>query len=318
MNVDLRLRVVTPAFLGSFKPNEPEARIPPIRGAMRYWLRALIGGAIGTNNLARLHEVEESVFGSTRGNSPVTVRLMETTDLNRGDAKLLPHRDTGDRKAMCGGRMKLRIAAKPLVQPAPLEMALWASLMWLTLGGLGCRSRRGAGSLRLEAADTTLAVGLSQSILEVITAWTTRPANGPALASLLYQTLNDAHQYTLRYLQLERAAANMQEPSFPVLPPCNALVRVWRPVDDEPLDAEKALMTCMSERKAALGERRFADAFGGITPRRASPLHATIHQTDDGPVVVLTYLAAKNPDVNDLFNTMTPSWPVCPDSGVYP
>jgi CRISPR-associated protein Cmr1 len=39
------LETVTPLFLGGADPRgAPELRPPPFRGAMRYWLRAALGG----------------------------------------------------------------------------------------------------------------------------------------------------------------------------------------------------------------------------------------------------------------------------------
>ena len=76
------LETVTPLFLGGADPRgTPELRAPAFRGALRYWLRAMLGGAVGdtTENLHKLHACESAVFGSTDektgGASAVTIRL---------------------------------------------------------------------------------------------------------------------------------------------------------------------------------------------------------------------------------------------------
>src|SRR6266850_1449561 len=63
------LETVTPLFLGGAEAQDrnrsPELRPPAFRGALRYWLRAALGGVIGDNNLDGLHRLESAVFGST-------------------------------------------------------------------------------------------------------------------------------------------------------------------------------------------------------------------------------------------------------------
>jgi len=77
------LEAVTPLFLGGADPRgEPELRAASIRGALRFWLRALLGGVIGDKDLDALRKAESAVFGSTdTGASPVVVRIR---NLSRG------------------------------------------------------------------------------------------------------------------------------------------------------------------------------------------------------------------------------------------
>jgi len=59
----LYLETVTPLFLGGADPRgEPELRAASFRGALRFWLRALLGGMIGDKNLDALHQAEATVF----------------------------------------------------------------------------------------------------------------------------------------------------------------------------------------------------------------------------------------------------------------
>lgn len=62
------LEAVTPLFWGGADPRgAPELRAPSFRGAMRYWLRAALGGVCGDDEarLAVMREAEARVFGST-------------------------------------------------------------------------------------------------------------------------------------------------------------------------------------------------------------------------------------------------------------
>ncbi len=96
------LEVITPMFLGAADPSmsdvdttratrhrHPTVHVPvaSLRGALRYWLRALIGAHVG-NHLDALRAAERLVFGSaavsgdvTRGRSPVALRATSQMDI---------------------------------------------------------------------------------------------------------------------------------------------------------------------------------------------------------------------------------------------
>jgi CRISPR-associated protein Cmr1 len=78
----ITLETVTPLFLGGAEPRStPELRPPAFRGALRYWLRAALGGVLGDTQveLAKVRASESAVFGSTGeetgGASAVLFRL---------------------------------------------------------------------------------------------------------------------------------------------------------------------------------------------------------------------------------------------------
>lgn len=78
----LSLCTVTPLFMaGAETRGVAELRPPALRGAMRYWLRAAVGGVHGDDDsgLLRVKEIEGRTFGSTdetkAGASAVTVRV---------------------------------------------------------------------------------------------------------------------------------------------------------------------------------------------------------------------------------------------------
>lgn len=152
----VRLETVTPLLLGGADGKTPELRPPSFRGAMRYWLRATLGGVIGDSHLEGLHKLENAVFGSTESGSPIRIRLQPLDTLKSSKVFILPHKHQGRRNALTG-RLKLIMA-----QTRDVDEAIWnaacASLeLALTFGGVGLRSRRGYGTLRtVEASDTRL------------------------------------------------------------------------------------------------------------------------------------------------------------------
>jgi len=182
------LQTVTPMFLGGADPRgEPELRAASVRGALRFWLRALLGGALGDRNLDALRRAENEVFGSTdTGASPVVVRLKELSGsstltkasfsaLAEWDGKSRVYRKPGiaylffaargtrresERKAI-QGKFQLILNARPGAQAEEAFKRAYAALWLLTrLGGLGARSRRGAGSLQVVQVKGDVPSGL--------------------------------------------------------------------------------------------------------------------------------------------------------------
>jgi CRISPR-associated protein Cmr1 len=150
MRVELTLKTVTPLFLGGADPRgEPELRAASIRGASRFWLRALLGAVIGNapEKLDDLRKAESAVFGSTdTGASPV---VMQVTGEDHAQAycPLLhnPNKTFTFQGIMPGKTLTLIFRPRP-PHRAISEAACGALLMFFLLGGLGKRSRRGFGS----------------------------------------------------------------------------------------------------------------------------------------------------------------------------
>ncbi|GBD02182.1 hypothetical protein HRbin18_01918 [bacterium HR18] len=155
--VDLMLETVTPLFLAGADQGKPELRAASMRGALRFWLRALLGGCLGDRDLSNLRQRENAVFGSTdQGASSVVIRLWD-----RDTKHIHPNLVEGvsylffaakKRKAI-EGHFRLTLSTRPGVQADVAKKAFeqaYAALWLLThLGGLGLRSRRGAGSLQV-------------------------------------------------------------------------------------------------------------------------------------------------------------------------
>ncbi|MDH7578753.1 MAG: type III-B CRISPR module RAMP protein Cmr1 [Bacillota bacterium] len=77
-NLKVTLEIVTPLFLGGAEPRGvPELRAPSFRGALRYWLRAALGGMLG-DDVETMRKEEAIVFGSagddTGGVSSIIIR----------------------------------------------------------------------------------------------------------------------------------------------------------------------------------------------------------------------------------------------------
>jgi CRISPR type III-B/RAMP module RAMP protein Cmr1 len=185
------LVTTTPVFnAGGDQDNADDAgvRVPSLRGAMRFWFRALAGTVTGPD-LGLLAAVESRVFGNAGTPSPLALRITRQpgTRVKQQADFLPPSRVTGQRRSAHEGRwivyllgqalgdlgdVKLRRPYVPageaielrykFTHPRGTDQAvadaveyLATASLWLTcaFGGVGARVRRGFGGLRIEAAS---------------------------------------------------------------------------------------------------------------------------------------------------------------------
>jgi CRISPR-associated protein Cmr1 len=174
-------RVVTPLFMSGADQDKAELRLPSIKGALRFWWRALAWERLG--NLEAIREDEAKLFGSTdAGQAGVLMRLepAEFTPVSKGDVLKDNGRVVGEGARYLGygvmeafasrnkgteaGQLtraciqapfsfRLHLAFKPTVSSA-LEDTVTDALQCLGLvGGMGSKARKGYGSLTLAALE---------------------------------------------------------------------------------------------------------------------------------------------------------------------
>lgn len=172
--VRLPLVTLTPLFLGGADPRgQPELRASSVRGALRFWLRALLGGCYGTDEvgLREVREQEARVFGEAGGTgkigaSRVVLRVDEHSETTeewnpgQGDPTYLMFgmQRLGNQPARSyvtpGSCWTLTVSTRAGVAEGEaktaLSLALEAAWLLIHLGGIGARSRRAAGSLGLQ------------------------------------------------------------------------------------------------------------------------------------------------------------------------
>lgn len=183
-------QVITALFGGGVEPASPDpitvVRTSEVRGQLRFWWRATRGGQFG-NDLKALRAAEEAIWGGpareengkpAAGQSKVQV-VLQREGLHKGSPDV-PFEVRGKRVVPREGSKVPPYAAFPLqpdrqsitagtsIKPVfigvsftltisfPREYeedvaaALWA---WETFGGIGARTRRGFGALRLRSID---------------------------------------------------------------------------------------------------------------------------------------------------------------------
>lgn len=168
----LAVEVVSPLFTGGADPRggDPAAeglRVPSLRGALRYWLRAVLAAP----DPDRLREQEHQLFGSVEVASPAVLRtwadgsprVVAWRDVRQGRGGGLPGvdylgavalretRDAGPRRAIAAGaRFRLEIGWRAAEGPSDRQRRLLAAALWLMgrFGSLGSRARRGFGAIQ--------------------------------------------------------------------------------------------------------------------------------------------------------------------------
>jgi CRISPR-associated protein Cmr1 len=149
-----------------------ELRSPPFRGLMRYWQRALVGGALTLEDMIKL---EASIFGATDTGSAVSIKVskpskeprdfwkegkgreptgkdyllwsMARTGSIEKDNYKFPRQYYPDNTEF---QVMLSVHGQGETERKILDQAIVAFWLLTYLGGIGSRSRRCAGSLTVE------------------------------------------------------------------------------------------------------------------------------------------------------------------------
>ena len=186
LSIRMPLVTLTPLFLGGAEPRgQPELRASSIRGALRFWLRALLGGCYGADEhaLQAIRQQEAQTFGAAGGRdgagaSKVVVRVLPASRARSGSEQaasfIHPWNTPRDRPrsylffSMASSRVRgqeiparsfidpqfefdLELASRPGLPELDAREALYtavrAAWLLLHLGGLGARARRLGGAL---------------------------------------------------------------------------------------------------------------------------------------------------------------------------
>jgi len=149
---------ITPMFLSGADGQTPELRPPSIKGAMRFWWRAM-NGHLG---LRELKEKESKLFGGTEGSgrSKIIVRA-QTIKRETKTEVLVPHKTFMKQEAFTGAStFKVILSLSRETKEFNLNHLCSLFVLTVTLGGFGKRIRRGMGSLnivKVESDDTLIA-----------------------------------------------------------------------------------------------------------------------------------------------------------------
>jgi len=167
-SITFTCEVITPMFLNGADGQTPELRAPSIKGAMRFWWRALHAhlplqdtkderGNIVSKGLKTL---EAEIFGGSGNNvsrSKILIRVLQEEDLQTERANLVPHRHMPQQAFSVHEKFKvlLSITSHKREEEQLITLEKLSALFQLTcyLGGFGKRVRRGMGSVNIAAIN---------------------------------------------------------------------------------------------------------------------------------------------------------------------
>jgi CRISPR type III-B/RAMP module RAMP protein Cmr1 len=295
-DIQITLKTVTPLFLAGADGATPELRPASFRGVLRFWLRALLGGALG-DDLRAIKMAEASVFGSTDGASAVALRVLtDAKRLGHRGHRPLPHNPSKSFRFEgwdSGQSFTLHMSTRPGVLSFP-DGAIASLALMIGLGGLGRRSRRGFGSLQVQSSRTSSETALSSEAEQLIS---------PQLTSS--ETLVAYMGRLVTWAQAEVCSGTTKAwsdlPSFPVFDSDYACVVVCR----HPFDSWERAMRAFWGRLRSQPYRDVS-VFGFVDhrKRRASPLFVKIWQVGGQYCLVLTAFRSK------LFPGQSAAWGV--------
>ena len=286
VEIEAAYGVVTPMFCGGADPGSAELRIPSFKGVLRFWWRALAWSRCG-GDLKTIQKEEDQLFGSAvGGRSRVVITHVEPVKWETGFGSEL--RVGPGARYLGYGVLEHGAAQRAFLEPGfgftvhmrtrDLDRAWMSSLenalMALGLfGGMGARSRKGYGSVSIRS----LLVGGRARWRE--------PTSTAELA-----------------VKLRLFHCDSGRPNLPEYPEYTALSEASRHllVPSDHGDSLELLDRMGREFKEAVGStpRRDRDVFGlprkaGDACRRASPLFIHVHQCDDRPIGVVSFLPAR-------------------------
>lgn len=255
-----------------------EIRPPAVRGVMRYWFRALVGGVL---SIESLRKAEAEVFGSTESETGqrLLVRVSpQITSTNR--SPLLPHKSgkyASESPSIPGGReFAVTLSAVGRVERLPenerLDLASWALWLAIHLGGFGQRARRGGGSLQL--LDISPPLGAITEPREIT------PQSVKALIEGGWRHALGCVQRNFSQSSLRRS----KDHDFPMLQKGKVRMIVGNLGVTNEEDARKKVMELRNDVDHPGHRNR---AFGGPSPRLASPVHVHLQPGSSGQFIAV-------------------------------
>lgn len=278
-SITFECEVITPMFLAGADGSTPELRAPSIKGALRFWWRAMNGHLElkdfkdrRTGRVKKgLRTIEGRIFGSAEhGRSKVIIKILNPVDLEIDYINRLPHRvGTGknpspDRSIQIGVKFKVILSVVNSVFIDKEKLKNLFEIVALT-GGIGKRTRRGMGSFKITQIDNTEYKTPSlEQLLEKFKRITPYYSLQNKAIKNIYQG-RTAYYPWIRQIEFGRTYENIE----------NLLVQVGETSSD------------LKDKNHRKYEGSLGHAFKG---RFASPIYVSVSQNDSGYFPIITSL----------------------------
>ena len=227
------VEAITPIFMRGADQSQAEIRSSSIKGLMRWWFRALAGNYFG-DRINYLKEKENEIFGSTGCETGITVEVEfpepepfnfdEFKDLSYlwFSIKLLKRKGQFEKYYPAGAIFEITLKS---INKQAFKTSLVTLWTLISLGSIGFRSRRGAGSVKFVGGDVDKLEDLGLS-------W--RFSSERDLSS----SINSAISIIGDTLKL-KSLTKLTPQAYPILNPKTAYVGLWNPKTGNPILALK-------------------------------------------------------------------------------
>lgn len=242
---------------------EPELRATAIRGLLRYWLRAVLGGKFTA--ISKVYEHESAILGSTDTGSRINVRVQTGRSMQIAENQtVLPRQTRGYSLTHTGfvpnSEFRITLSTHPLDKSGVLDEngdLVKAVFLMTHFSGLGRRSRRGSGNMR---------------VVEV------KGYEGEPPLDSLPENRDELAQYlsTVGFYISPQSQTVGRRPSFPVFAWDTVVVLLGQHTHPNYEDAFNELWNISGPYHHEGG------IFGDVRPRRASAIHMRVAATRDG------------------------------------
>lgn len=287
-SITLNLETVTPMFLHGANSKKLELRPPPFKALFRYWWRA----TQAATDLDWLRDKERKLFGDTGRKSRLLMHIPGSQEPVKGNYQPLPHHTGKKLCANCeykranenckkGYENKAYIAGEQFTMKlSARDLDFYEKIVKLgfLLGGIGNRSRRGFGSIRIlkNCWDFTDVADLRENTWKILNGVVN---NDPFQKSEEKIKAKDGSILTTKIV----GSKLTKSPSYPV---------IWRIYfGSQSKDVDSLLKTI---GQATHDHDNDALGYAKGPKRMASPVHVTINKVAGGYIPVITQLHTDN------------------------
>lgn len=239
-SITFDLETVTPLFLAGADQTTAELRPPAFRGALRYWFRAV---ASSITTFDEVKKWENKVFGSTDAGGSVIIRVqaqkaVSSCVLKRDDnfsglvyLFFSTYKDSKREARGCfppGSHFKIILQTRLHRQEDLqfLQLAMGAMWMLVNLGGIGSRSNRGAGNLKLKKEPENNKSEIKFTIQAMdVNQYANKISTGIEVVKKLYASIINSHKLSL-----------LPPVEYDILSPQTSNIYLWQSQEDEDND----------------------------------------------------------------------------------
>ncbi len=267
-SITFECEVITPMFLSGADGQTPELRPPSIKGALRFWWRAM-NGHLSLRDIVDkktgkvlkkgLKTIEGEIFGSTKQQSQFKISFVDK-DFKTTSEKPLPHRERSFVKEAIGVKQRFEISffCKNEVTKILIENLF---PLCCVLGGFGGRTRRGFGSVKITNV------------------------NYPTSLQAIYTCLNNLVPNRFIIVEDKIIYKAFQKPDYPYIEE----IEIGR--------GDVNLLRRIGQATHDVNKKNgfdYGDALGRAKPRFASPVYISAIATNRGVQSVITILHHPN------------------------